>query len=403
MPQIKLRIATNFDELSPISHEWDSFMESIGAEIFLTYDWCRIWWKHYAGNRKLKIMIVKRGNEIIAILPMFLDALSAGPLKIYVLRLMGSDYTPVAVRLPIKDDCIGDALAVMLEELKKEKNLDLIHLGTLSGIFDKTNAITDIVRNNADGYWGIEKKETTVQTYFELRENWNDQLSSLEKRQRKNIKRAYRQLEDHGWSLCHTYASKQDLDIYFKEFVEMHQRHWHELGEAGHFNDWPKAYEFHREVAKAQIEHDRLRLMKLLLDDTCLGYKYAYKFGNTYYSFLNARNNNDKYHDVGFNQISHAEQVKDGIIENVTLIDSMRGKYDHKIYLGGKILPVHEVFLYQHIKSQMLKIRYLKYISTSFDVLYYKIWRRRVRPKLKQWTDVPLNDYWIRTNAFSMK
>ena len=37
----------SFDELQRLREPWDRLALKAGSEIFLTYDWCRIWWKYY--------------------------------------------------------------------------------------------------------------------------------------------------------------------------------------------------------------------------------------------------------------------------------------------------------------------------------------------------------------------
>ena len=81
---ITVEIYHIFDALANMQQEWDDFIESVGGEIFLTYDWCRIWWKYYGHKRDLTIFVFRNGGEICGILPLFREKIWIGPLSIAV-------------------------------------------------------------------------------------------------------------------------------------------------------------------------------------------------------------------------------------------------------------------------------------------------------------------------------
>ena len=65
--KVEVEIYNSFSALEPIKREWDRFIEEIGGEIFLTYDWCRIWWKYYGVDRDLGIFVFRHCGEICGI------------------------------------------------------------------------------------------------------------------------------------------------------------------------------------------------------------------------------------------------------------------------------------------------------------------------------------------------
>ena len=87
--------------------EWDEFIEGIDGEIFLTYDWCRIWWKYYGAGRELRIFVIRRDKAIIGILPVFLERLGFAPLGLRVVRFVGTDHMPVTIMFPVDVKYIG--------------------------------------------------------------------------------------------------------------------------------------------------------------------------------------------------------------------------------------------------------------------------------------------------------
>ena len=72
MTQISIVVnAPSFDSLEGAWLELQR--SSVGASIFLTWDWQRLWWKHYGQRRDLRIVIAHMHGHIVGILPLYLD------------------------------------------------------------------------------------------------------------------------------------------------------------------------------------------------------------------------------------------------------------------------------------------------------------------------------------------
>ena len=146
--------------------EWDEFIEGIDGEIFLTYDWCRIWWKYYGAGRELRIFVFRRDKAIIGILPVFLDRLGIAPLGLRVVRLVGTDHMPVTIMFPVDVKYIGVVLSRFIDELNRIYRWDLLYIGALCGRFDSMDSFIAAFNGMwANGYI-LDVKTADVQTYF---------------------------------------------------------------------------------------------------------------------------------------------------------------------------------------------------------------------------------------------
>ena len=58
---VTVGVYDSFESLASMAGQWDNFVESVGGEIFLSYDWCRVWWKYYSKNRELKVLVFRSG------------------------------------------------------------------------------------------------------------------------------------------------------------------------------------------------------------------------------------------------------------------------------------------------------------------------------------------------------
>ena len=172
------------------------------------------------------------------------------------------------------------------------------------------------------------------------------------------------------------------------------------LNKAGHFGDWPKSFDFHLEMAAEQLDRGRLRLFKVAVDGTTLGYEYDYKCGQNYFELLNARTHEDRFRKISLGKIAFSEQIRKAIDEKITTIDSMRGKYDHKSKMGGKLYPMHSIYVIRNGCLRRIKVQLLRLLSGLYNFCYYRIWYLRVAPKILKKRN-PLSKLWIRTEAFS--
>lgn len=398
---ISFDIFKSFDDVNSLQLDWDEFMEQVEGEIFLTYDWCRIWWRYYGKKRDLMIFIFRKAGKICGILPVFSEKLWFGPFFIRVVKMVGTDFMPVAVTIPILKDDLNQVMELFIRESENRCHWHILQLGPICGRFNFLEDSANALSCAFNGSHNIQINDKDVQTYFNVADNWEKQLSELKHDDRRAMKKKYERLIKQGCKIECIQATDENLTDTFDSFVQTHQAYWKTLNKPGHFGAWPQAYECHRDIAKAQLSKQRLRLYEIKLDGKCIGYTYAYKFGTTYYCYLFARAVLEDSEKVDFAKIEFGETVKRAIGESVKLLDSMRGQYDYKLHLGGMLHPIKSLYI---TKNGML-IRQMIHAFRSFawilDICYSKLWRARIATRLRV-TPGPFWKYWLRCQSISL-
>lgn len=392
----------SFEELYFVQNEWDNFMKSIKAEVFLTFDWCRVWWKHYGKNRELYIFIFRNNGSICGILPMFYDNVFLGVTSIKTLRMLGTDFTPVSITVPICKQFLLEVIQSFITKIECNNKFrwELLHFGPICGRYDSFIDLEDACIMASGKKFSVLSSENGLHTYIRLAESWSEQLASLNKKQRDEIKRKYERLIKQGKSLECVNATPENFPDLFDEFVITHQQHWNNLGRPGHYRAWPSAYEFHREIASIQQKKGRLRFYQIMLDGHCIGYRYAYKFGDTYFCFLYARADSEPDNNIDFARIDFGEMVKKGLDEHVKWFDLMRGEYHHKMQLGGQLHTIRNIYIYPNRLYCRVKVPIFQKVAYFMNKFYYNVWRDRIAPKINV-KHRPLWSLWIRTNTLS--
>jgi CelD/BcsL family acetyltransferase involved in cellulose biosynthesis len=387
----------NFEDLAYMQEEWDAFIESAGGEVFLTYDWCRVWWKFYGKNRNLRIFVFRHANELVGLLPVFSETLWLGPTFARIVTMIGTGYTPVCITYPVKRAFLDEVSNKYVTELNRWCKWDMLHIGTICGRYDSVDNLAQTLRKNFGDSHQIQVKTSDFQTYFQIADTWDEQVANLGPENRRSMRRHFNKILKQGVSVDCIAATRDNFAQIFDNFVQMHQSYWQKKGQAGHFEDWPSSYEFHREVALVQLDRQRLRLHEFRLADHCIGYDYAYKFGDTYYWFLNARDGSEK---IDFFKTDFAELVKRAIKENVKWFDAMRGVYEYKTNLGGQLFPNSNIYVQPNTMPHLLRIRAFRLLVKLFNILYLKLWRQRII----LWLGLKPHkflDIWLRSHMFS--
>ena len=392
---ISCEVFTSFESLEGMQEEWDHFIESVGSEIFLTYDWCRIWWKYYGKKRDLSVFVFRSNGKLVGIIPLFFERIWLGPVSVRAAKIVGSDFTLTQFSPPLADGYIRPAIKRFYELVSKH-NCDIIHIGPVDGLYSHCDELKNSLIESFGNSYSVLLENTNVQTYFLLADTLDKQLASLKKGERWDIKRSYKALCPEATSLLVNVASKDSFEYMFQSFVNMHQSYWESLGKLGHFGDWPSAREFHREVAIDQLRHNRLRLLEIEFGAQSLGYEYNYKFGKRYFEFLNARTNSPELAKISVGRVVFCEEVKKALEEGVKCVDSMRGKYEHKLRLGGKLFHIKSIYVIPRKISVRLRVYLFRLCARLLNLCYYKIWYCRIAPKLP-FRRRPLWKTWIRS------
>ena len=399
---IEAEVHRDFETCSALREEWDSFVKTVNGEIFLTYDWCRIWWKHYGKARKLLILVFRCQGELVGILPVFYERIWLGPLLGRVVKIVGTDFTPIALSVPVRHEFVEAVLCSFRMLIDEEWEWDIIRLGSIAGMYKSLSELVSCTQKTFMGSHRVESNEEDVQTYYEIPASWEEYLKTLSGRNRANARKAFRKIEERKVNVVVRRADAKTVGESFDAFVETHQAYWRALGKPGHFGAWPGAYEFHREQAEIQAKSERLRLHEILLDGKCVAHEYDYSYGKSQCWFLYGRSAEAYKSGFGFNWIALRAKFDIAANEGAVWADSMRGAYDYKLETGGKRLPITNVTIVPLKGLRALRVRCFRILARAIDVAYVRIWRRRVAPKI-HYRVGSFWKIWIRTHVLAAK
>ena len=379
--KLAVRIETSFDALGPLRCRWDQLACEVGSPIYMSFDWLRIWWRHYGGNKALRIMIAEDGECLAAAIPMYVEVIGVWPLRMKVMKLVGANIPPKAFDPPVRPDCAREVFAQLICNVLTSEEADLLSFGPVSERWSGQQGFRDAAQQWV-GPRASRWRPDNVLTIFHLPRTFEEYLSGLDHKERRTRSEKLRLLSRrHSVSVAVVSGSAANIEE-FERFFEQHTAQWTAEGKGGHFNDWPRGIEFHRELAGTLGALDRLLFVKLLADGKVVANRYSYRFGPRIYSELPSRIASPEWDNAGLGTTALFKLIETAIGLGAEEIHSGIGHYEYKVRLKGDEL---ELGTWRLVRSNWLCRLKLSLFLPFFRLIAftsYHIWHRRVLPHL---------------------
>lgn len=393
--QVTCLVYQSFEEVSGLQTQWDAFVESANGDIYLTYDWCRIWWQFYGKNRLLRIYLFYCDGEIIGVIPVFCETIWLGPVWLKLAKLVGSDFTIAMVNPPVKQGYANEIFALFFNLVIRKEGCDAVWVGPVGGRYIALQQLRDTVKGQ-QGLILLHDNIRSPYTTFNLPETFEEYVQSLDKRQRGNLRRDLNLINKSFQMSQDVIQDKTTSVAEFEKFILMHNEQWKAEGKLGHFNDWPLGEAFNVMLVAEQAKLGRLRLIRLLADNKVVSYQLCFVFGKRWYWRLPARLIGPQWDRFALGRIGLIKEIEMALMEGVRHIEAGAGHYDYKVKLGGAEYPLHTILIVQSsIICRWRAVIFLK-LSNVLHFFYYRVWFNRLASQLP-FKRRPLWKLWIRT------
>lgn len=372
----------SFDELLPIRHQWDQFAESVGADLFASFDWCATWWKHYKQGRTPEFFVARSSGRIVACLPLFRETIGYGPWRIHVVRMAGSCDAGTRCDLAIKPEFIDAVFREVTRHLDESGPWDVIHIGDLPGDFAHGRAVAHALQRGCGRARVIYRTGYYPNSIFDIPGSYEDYLKQLSQNERSSIRRTERRLIEKHRATVHK-TSVEELDAVFDQFHRQHEAWWAKSGQLGYFRDWPGSLEFHREFSERQARQGRLHLMRLEAGGETIGFHYSHRFGKRIHWFSGSRSADAQWDSYSPGRQLHCATVREAVDHGSTQIDGMNGYYDFKKRWGAKYNQLQNITVMSQDVLSRIAVR--DFTSASrLHFLFNRVWFWHLAPWLRK-------------------
>ena len=290
---------------------------------FILPCWLGTWWREFGADAELYLCAVWQEETIIGIAPL--------KIKEGIASFIGSvdvcDYLDFVVT-PEKEQ---DFFNIVLDSLRK-KDINILDLACLRP--DSMTATTLLTMARDRGYEVVFHPED-VSLELDLPATWDEYLEILNPKQRHEVKRKLKRLEEAGDVEYHVIDDieviPQAIDIFLKLFCDSREDKACFLT--------TRRESFFRSLANSMGETGLLKIGLLELNSCyvaavmCLDYKDSIYLYNSGYD--------PRYSSLSVGLISKILCIKDSIQREKKVFDFMRGAEVYKYRLGGKEIPIY--------------------------------------------------------------
>ena len=306
--------------------EWTELLAASRSDtVFLTWEWLYTWWTHFAGRRRLAILAVREGNDLIALAPLALRPPRSSRLA-FAWRAeflgsgtAGSDYLDLIAR----DGREEEALEGLLESLEKSgAALDLTQTRRGASIADRLGE-----RLSGRGWW-VRKSITNSCPFIPLvGHTWTSYLQGLGASHRANLNRRLRALARTCDVAFETARTEEERRLFLARLVELHNARRRTLDGSEAF-DSPERIAFHDRFSALALERGWLRLFLLKLDGLPVASLYGLRYRDVFSFYQSGFDPAYARHSVGL--VTMGWSIRAALEEGAAEFDFLHGEETYK-------------------------------------------------------------------------
>lgn len=265
--------------------EWDALVErSASATVFLTWEWLRPWWRHFAREGdELAVLAAREGDRLVGLAPLYRSRVAASH-RFGSLRRLGvigdrsgdSEYLDFAIE-PGRE---AEVLPAFLDAIEGDaRGWDLLHFHLMPAASPNLGPLRRLAAGRG---WLVESKSAPCLA-IRLPSDWGQYLASLQPRFRGKLRSLERRLTAEGGAAFELCEGAAALPERLESLFSLHQRRWRAAGKPGAFAD-PARRGFYREMGEAFLRRGWLRFWSLRLAGRFVAHEFSFEhLGRVYF------------------------------------------------------------------------------------------------------------------------
>ncbi|MGD8992862.1 MAG: GNAT family N-acetyltransferase [Desulfobacterales bacterium] len=291
--------------------------------LFVLPGWLKAWWQAFGSDRTPYLCSIRKHGELIGIAPLMVEGQTA--------RLMGDtdicDYQDVVVA-PGGEKAF---FKLLFEHLKTQgiRQLDLEAVRSDSTLY------RHLAPAARDHQYTVDWQMVDATMVLDLPASWDAYLRQLTSKQRHEVRRKFRRLEEAGRIKLRSVDDISAVSSAMDTFLSLFKQN--RSDKARFMTDRMASffYALAIELAAARI----LRLFFLMLDDAVVAAVMCFDHNETFHLYNNGYD--ERYHALSVGLLSKLLSLKKSIQLGKKRYDFLKGTEVYKHRLGGKKIPLY--------------------------------------------------------------
>lgn len=337
---MKISIASTYNDLLELKDEWENIFKKSGTgNIFASWEWCSLWWKHFGKQHELIVLIVKDGNETIGIAPMMISKGDCPAFSETVISFIGGDITDYMDFVICRDN--KEAIKAILNFLVTFNKWGKVDLKRIPDSSSNLTLLKECIS-------GLRQpsmfRESSINPFVEIDGTWDDYYKSMSKGMRQDIRTTLNKLKLVGEVNFVTYDAdtyKEALDALF----ELHRmRQDYKLGQS--LFDTQHSRDFFYDLAPAFIKSGWVDITALTINNRVISIAFALKYAGVFYYWIPAFDT--EFIKYSLSKVHIQNLLKSCFEQNCREFDFMRGDEEYKFKWTNAVHKSYDVRIYRN-------------------------------------------------------
>lgn len=330
---VELLVGT--DAFERFQEEWNELVRgSVTHTIFLTHEWQTTWWEHLGRGDLFAVAVWDDDDALVGIAPLFRELDGAGR---QVVRFVGcfevSDYLDVIVDRDAVDLVCGRVMDVLAGG---DIEWDVLSLCNIPESSPTRTMLAELAEER--GY-AVTLEVEDVCPVVELPASWEEYLSMLDGKDRREIRRKMRKAGRTArvdWQLL---RSPEEVDEHLSTFFDLHKKSQPEKAE---FMD-AQMQGFFRAMAGVLAERDWLELVLLQFDGIPVAATLSFDYEGEILLYNSGYEAEGYYASLSPGWVLTALHVESAIERDKRRFDFLQGDEGYKYRFGGQDTRVYRL------------------------------------------------------------
>ena len=295
--------------------------------IFQSWNWNRLWWKHYQHLGELQLLIVKINGKVECIAPLYKShSRFLAVQRVCAIRFLGTggDTSPDDVDVLYNPAFGHTALDAICHALFEQTDIGLFQfmdMPTTSCFLYRFLTLAEQALLPAAQLYQHERRVML------LPDSMDEYLSQLSRNTRKRTKQRLRTLDSAGNVQFHPCTTDQEVNDTLDDLIRLHHARRGGRDKSDSFQS-DSYTQFHLELMQALLPLGELRLMRMQIDNTTIGVEYAFLTDGILSFFQTGF---DPDHDwLSPGHVMMLKQIEHAIDSGANEIDLLKGNYAYK-------------------------------------------------------------------------
>lgn len=311
---ISIEEITNLNQFENIRDTWiNLFSELNSRNIFSTFEWCYIWWKHYGQDKQLKVLLLREKESIVGIVPLMVERSYFNYCPAKIIKFIGDGLSDRNQFL-FKGDfevCISS----LLSYIYNFEDWNLVQLNEIGGNIN----LDYLLGKRKLNQFAIRIKKGCAAPYMELGNEFGSFSKKLGKGFGKSLRNRQRRLMGAGNIDFIRIKDDSNIAEFLHKAATIEKNSWKGKENKGIFIS-ERDVSFHTELAMAIKDKGWFELFFLFINGQPISYRYGFTIKNTYLAYNTA-------YDPAYSNLSPGNQLRYKHLE--TLIADGIKEYDH--------------------------------------------------------------------------